>query len=105
MSSESEPENLVRVGQKPTLNYVVACLTLFNSGYDEVVVKARGRSIAHAVDVVNKLKESFISNLEVRNVSIGSEEVDVGGKRLRLSTIELVIAKPSYQPTPTQTGQ
>ncbi|MGB9023055.1 MAG: RNA-binding protein, partial [Candidatus Bathyarchaeia archaeon] len=40
-----EQANLVRVGKKPIMNYVVACVTLFNSGADEVMVRARGQAI------------------------------------------------------------
>jgi len=44
--------NIVFIGRKPVLNYVLACMTLFKSGQEEVLVKARGRSISTAVDVV-----------------------------------------------------
>jgi len=35
-------ENIVPVGKKPVMNYVVACILFFNSGAEKVVVKARG---------------------------------------------------------------
>lgn len=38
----SQTDNTVFVGKKPVMNYVVACLTYFNSGARKVVVKARG---------------------------------------------------------------
>ncbi|MEM1556810.1 MAG: RNA-binding protein, partial [Candidatus Bathyarchaeia archaeon] len=37
-------ESQVMIGKKPVMNYVVACLTAFNSGAKKVVVKARGRA-------------------------------------------------------------
>jgi len=46
-------ENIVLIGKKPVMNYVVACLTFFNSGAKKVVVKARGRAICRAVDTVD----------------------------------------------------
>mgnify|MGYP006267787901 CR=1 FL=1 len=35
-------DNAVLMGQKPVMNYVIACLTFFNSAAKEVAVKARG---------------------------------------------------------------
>lgn len=86
-------ENLVRVGKKPVMNYVVACVTLFNSGADEVVLRARGQSINNAVDIVERLKK-FQANLQVRNICIGSEDVTrPDGTRASISTIEISLKK------------
>ncbi|MBN2335159.1 RNA-binding protein, partial [Candidatus Bathyarchaeota archaeon] len=41
-----ERSNTVFIGKKPVLNYVLACMTLFKSGHEEIIVKARGRSIS-----------------------------------------------------------
>ena len=41
-------ENIVYVGKKPTMNYVLAVVTQFNSGMSEVTIKARGNSISRA---------------------------------------------------------
>ena len=46
-------ENIMLIGKKPVMNYVVASLTFFNSGAKKVVVKARGRAICRAVDTVD----------------------------------------------------
>lgn len=86
-------ENLVRVGKKPIMNYVVACVTLFNSGADEIVLRARGQSINNAVDIVERLKK-FQKNLLVRNISIGSEDVTrPDGTKASISTIEIALRK------------
>jgi DNA-binding protein len=69
-----EQANLVRVGKKPIMNYVVACVTLFNSGADEVMVRARGQAITKAVDAVLMLRNSFIKDLEIDDITIGSED-------------------------------
>ena len=50
--SEPRQSNAVLIGQKPAMNYVLACITLFHSGNAEVCVKARGMAISRAVDVV-----------------------------------------------------
>ena len=49
-------DNTVLIGRKPVMNYVVACMTFFNSGAKKVVVKARGRAISRAVDTVELLR-------------------------------------------------
>ena len=67
--------NIVFVGRKPVLNYVLACLTLLKSGKSEVLVKARGRSISTAVDVVEVTKNRFVNDLKVVDISIGTERL------------------------------
>jgi DNA-binding protein len=86
-------DNLVRVGKKPVMNYVVACVTLFNSGKDEIVLRARGQSINNAVDIVERLRK-FQKNLQVRDISIGSEDITrPDGTRASISTIEIALRK------------
>ncbi len=89
-----EQANLVRIGKKPLMNYVVACVTLFNSGAEEVMVRARGQAIAKAVDAVLMLRDSFLKNLEIEDIAIGSEEVTrQDGSRGTISTIEILLGK------------
>ena len=83
----------MRVGKKPVMNYVVACVTLFNSGKDEIVLRARGQSINNAVDIVERLKK-FQKNLLVREICIGSEDITrPDGMRASISTIEISLRK------------
>jgi DNA-binding protein len=67
--------NTVFVGRKPVLNYVLACLTLLKSGESEVHVKARGRSISTAVDVVEVTRNRFVNDLKIVDISIGTERL------------------------------
>ncbi len=101
-AEEMEPEktagkvggNIVLIGRKPVMNYVVACLTFFNSGEKEVVVKARGRAISRAVDAVELLRRGFIKNLTVGKIEIGTEEMTrPEGRRTNVSTIEITVVK------------
>jgi DNA-binding protein len=88
-------ENTVLIGKKPIMNYVVACLTFFNSGTQSVVVKARGRAISRAVDTVELLRRAFVKDLQLKNISIGTQEVIRGeGQKTNVSTIEITVAKP-----------
>ena len=91
---ETPAENVVLIGRKPVMNYVVACITFFNSGEKEVMVKARGRAICRAVDTVELLRRAFVKDLEVKDISIGTEEIqrEEGGTR-NVSTVEITVAK------------
>lgn len=89
------PANTVLVGKKPVMNYVLAMLTLLNQGVNEIVVKARGRSISKAVDAVEIVRNRFLpGKVEVKNIVIGSQTVTSSdGRQSRVSTIEIVVVK------------
>jgi DNA-binding protein len=86
--------NLIRIGKKPIMNYVVACVTLLNSGAEEIMVRARGQAITKAVETVLMLRNSFLKDLEIEEINIGSEEVTrLDGTRGSISTIEITLGK------------
>lgn len=86
--------NVVLVGMKPVMNYVVACVTFFNQGVGEVTLKARGRAISKAVDIVELLRRAFVKDLVIKNVTIGTEMVEREGRKSNVSTMEITIEKP-----------
>lgn len=93
--TEKTLENVVLVGTKPAMNYIVACMTYFNAGAEKVILKARGRAISHAVDIVEMMRRSFINNLEIERISTGTEELPSSSDRQsNVSTIEILISKP-----------
>ena len=55
----SIPLNTIFIGQKPIMSYVTAIVMQFNSGSKELTVKARGRVISQAVDVVEVCRRFF----------------------------------------------
>ena len=76
------------------MNYVVACLTFFNSGVDEIVVKARGHAISRAVDCVELLRRAFVKNLAIKGITIGTEEIEsFENRKTNVSTIEILVNK------------
>ena len=92
IEEEAEAPFLVRIGKKPTMNYVVACVTLFNTGVPEVMVRARGQSITKAVEVVDMLRRAFLKNVTIESVDIGTEEIKRDdGSIASLSTIEIML--------------
>lgn len=87
-------ESVVLIGRKPVMNYVVACLTFFNSGATEVTVKARGRAISTAVDTIELLRRAFVKGLGIKNIKIGTEEMlREDGQKSNVSTIEITVGK------------
>jgi len=89
-------DNAVLIGRKPVMNYVLACITLFHGGAKEVNVKARGRAISRAVDVVEVVRRRFLPDVKIKNVGIGTEQLtptEEGGQTLNVSTIEITLAK------------
>lgn len=93
--------NTVYIGKKPTMNYVLAVVTHFNSGDGEVVVKARGRSISRAVDVAEIVRNRFLPGSKVKDVRIATETLKgEDGRTSSVSAIEIFLMK-SAGVTPT----
>ena len=92
----------VYVGRKPLMNYVLAVITGFNAGAEEVTLKARGRALSHAVDVAEVARSRFLGGVKVGKIEIGSEEISIEGQnRTRnVSTMEITLtrAKPKAKP-------
>lgn len=57
------------------MNYVLACLTLFQNGTSGITVKARGRAISKAVDVAQVLTKRFACDIGVGKINIDTEQV------------------------------
>jgi len=67
--------NTIYVGKKRAMDYVLACMTVLQSGSDTVSIKARGRSISTAVDVSQILTRRFTQGITVKSISIATEKV------------------------------
>ncbi len=88
-----ENENTVFVGKKPTMNYVLAVVTQFNSGFSEIVIKARGRSISRAVDVAEIVRHRFVSTATIKDIKIDTEPLTTEeGATINVSSIEIILA-------------
>ncbi|HEW63690.1 DNA-binding protein Alba [Fervidicoccus fontis] len=86
------PSNVILVGKKPVMNYVMAVLALLNQGVDEVIVKARGRAISKAVDAVEIIRNKLLAEkVEVKDIKIGSQVVQGQDRTSRVSTIEITL--------------
>ena len=91
------PENnAVLIGNKPVMNYVLACITLFHSGSKEVKVKARGKAISRAIDVAEVVRRRFLPDVKVKKVGIGTDQMEAreeNGNLTNVSTIEITLQR------------
>jgi len=90
--------DVIFVGNKPPMSYVLAIITAFSSGgQKEITLKARGQAITTAVDVAEITRSRFIKDLKVTKIAIGTAEMPPreGESRSRMvSTIEITLTKP-----------
>jgi DNA-binding protein len=83
--------NIVYIGSKPPMAYVMALITAFNvTETENVVLKARGRAISRAVDVAEIARNRYLKDIRVEKIEIGSEQMprDDGSTR-GVSTISI----------------
>ena len=88
------PNNVIYIGQKEPMAYVLATITQFSNGNNEVFIKARGKAISRAVDVAEIVRRRFLHDVQVKNIEISTEEREIpeGGK-LNVSVISIMLAK------------
>ena len=86
--------NAVLIGKKPVMNYVLACITLFHGGATEISIKARGRAISRAIDVVEVVRHRFLPDVKVKRIGIGTDQIsprEEGNSLTNVSTIEITL--------------
>jgi DNA-binding protein len=89
-----ESSNTIYIGRKPVMTYVMAVMTAMKDDESEAVLMARGRAISTAVDVAEVVRNQFLSDLVVRDISIGTEELENMDGRIRnVSNISITLAK------------
>lgn len=88
------PPNTVLIGQKPLMAYATAIVMQVNSGSKELAVKARGRAISKAVDVVEVVRRRFFDGkLDIKDIRIGTETLGEQGRTRNVSTMEIKLFK------------
>ncbi len=88
--------NSVFIGRKPVMNYVLACITFFHGGARKISVKARGRAISRAIDVVEVVRRRFLPDVKVSRIGIGTDQLspqDKNSEITNISTIEIVLER------------
>ena len=93
-NANRSPSNNIFVGQKPVMSYVTAIIMHLAPSNKEVVLKARGRAISKAVDVVEVARRRFFEGkLVVKEVLIGTEVLGQENERRNVSTMEIKLEK------------
>jgi DNA-binding protein len=85
--------NVVFVGNKPVMNYVLAVVKEFNNGAAEVTIKARGRAISRAVDAAEVARNRFVIDAKINGITIGTEKMPSEYGESNVSIIEIVLSK------------
>jgi len=86
-------DNIVYIGTKPVMNYVLAVVTQFNTGMREVIIKARGKTIVRAVDTAEIVVRQFLTDVVKKDVSIDTESVETDSGAMNVSTIRIVLTR------------
>lgn len=90
----AQPPIIIVGASKPVLNYVTACITVFNQGNSDVVLKARGNAINIQVEVVQLLRSRFMKDVIISHVAIDGETVTTrDGRALSLPVMDITLSK------------
>jgi DNA-binding protein len=93
----TENADVIFVGNKPPMSYVLAIITALSSGNPkEITLKARGQAITTAVDVAEITRNRFVKDLTVTKIAIATQEMPPreGETRSRMvSTMEITMSK------------
>ena len=84
-------ENTVFVGNKPVMNYVLAVVTQFNNGAEQVAIKARGKAISRAVDTAEIALNRFLEGVSKKEIITSTEVIDTETGKTNVSSIEIIL--------------
>ncbi len=102
-----EENNIIFIGKKDLMAYVLAVMTQFTKT-NSVVVKARVRSMSTAIDVVEVVRNRYLPNAAIKNIVIKTEEVPSRAREgeteehakqrglSKVSAIEITLEKPPF---------
>ena len=78
------------------MNYVTGVVMQFTTqGAKSLMVKARGKFISRAVDIVEVVRNRFLADqVAIKDIQVGSEQFEnKEGKQVRVSTIEISLER------------
>lgn len=86
--------NVIYVGSKPVMNYVLAVITMFHSDIKEVLIRARGRAISRSVDITEIIRNRFLTDTKIKSITTGTEKLKTDdGHELNTSIIEILLER------------
>ncbi len=87
-------DNIVYVGKKNIMGYVLAVVTQFNNGAEAVEIKARGKTISKAVDIAEIVRNRFMPDVNIDKIEIKTEELmSEDGSKSKVSAIEIKLKR------------
>ena len=95
MAEQKDDDNIIFIGAKAPMNYVIAVLTEFKKNH-QVILKARGRTIGKAVETAEIVRKKFLTDVEVTVIKIDTEHI-IDNKTQRpmdIPSIEIYLATP-----------
>jgi DNA-binding protein len=86
---------LIYVGRKPPISNDLAVVTQFNgNGTRDVILKFRGRSISTAVDTAEIVRNRFITNMKVKDITVSTEgPANEDGKKQMFHQLKYVLQR------------
>ena len=86
------PPDTILIGNKPVMSYATALMMHFHGGKNILTIKARGRAISRAVDKAEIVKNRFVTDAKVKEITIGTESItNEEGKSSNVSSIEIAL--------------
>jgi len=94
-SGTEQNDNVIFVGNKPPMSYVVAVLTEFERS-SNVLIKARGKAISKAVETAEIVRKKYNQAVEVIEIAIDTEHIidKDTSKPMDIPSIVISLAKP-----------
>lgn len=89
----SENDNVVFIGSKHLMNYVNSIGMQLREN-PEVIIKARGKFISKAVDIVEVARRQAQDiKINIKDIKIATEEYENQGRKVKVSTIDIILTK------------
>ncbi len=93
MAEKKDDDNVVYIGKKPVMNYVLAVTTQLSSSKD-VIIKSRGQAISRAVDTAEIVRNRFMTEVKIKKIEILTEVLTrEDGSSMNVSAMEITLTK------------
>ena len=93
LTEKEGSDNVVFIGSKHLMNYVNSIDMQFKNS-PEVIIKARGKFISKAIDIVEVAKRRYTENhIKVKEIKIGTEQYENEDKKINVSTIDIILGR------------
>lgn len=89
---QGEKDNIIFIGSKQPLSYVFAIVTQFKAGNDKVIIKARGKLISRAIDVIEILKNKFMNDVKIESIKTSTQALKNERGDVNVSVIEIILS-------------